>query len=92
MQWHRRWWAQPVVRDGDVALCGEGRAGAVAQPEVTVVTVSDKDFDAVFDGTRWTVRWSWKDGAPTLQNQCYKISAGSIAFVKSDTLKCLSFT
>lgn len=32
--------------------------------------VSDTDFNAKFDGKKWTVRWKWENGEPTLQNQC----------------------
>ncbi len=31
--------------------------------------IAERDFEAVFDGEVWMVKWKWKDGEPVLQNQ-----------------------
>ena len=43
---------------------------AVGVSESPQVQVDDSDFVATFNGDKWTVRWKWKDGEPTLKNQC----------------------
>lgn len=35
------------------------------------LNIEDSDFNARFDGTKWSVAWRWKGGeAPVLRNQC----------------------
>lgn len=43
------------------------------EPRGESCEIADKDFTAVFDGTRWEVEWSWKDKEPVLHNciECY---------------------
>lgn len=49
---------------------------AVAAHQLNVCKIEDKDFEANFDGDKWTVRWTWKGEPPVLQNkvQYYKNS------------------
>jgi ribonuclease HI len=32
------------------------------------VEITDRDFTAQFDGTKWVVKWEWKEGPPELRN------------------------
>ena len=32
-------------------------------------SITDEDFEAVFDGKCWTVKWRWKDEVPILKNR-----------------------
>ncbi|XP_067931809.1 uncharacterized protein [Watersipora subatra] len=34
------------------------------------VVIDDKDFNAVFNGSKWTVSWTWLAKEPVLQNNC----------------------
>ncbi|XP_065654459.1 uncharacterized protein LOC136081104 [Hydra vulgaris] len=36
--------------------------------EKQAVGIKDKDFDAYFDGTKWTAKYKWKQGQPQLRN------------------------
>ena len=42
---------------------------AVAAHRLNVCTIEDKDFEANFDGEKWTVKWKWKGEPPVLQNR-----------------------
>jgi hypothetical protein len=35
-------------------------------------SISDKDFEAVFDGEKWTVSWKWRNAEPILKNNIDK--------------------
>lgn len=50
---------------------GEGIACvAIESNKQQSLTVEDKDFEAIFDGQIWTVKYYWKDGkAPSLKNK-----------------------
>ena len=52
---------------------------AVAAHRLNVCKIEDKDFEANFDGEKWTVKWKWKGEPPVLQNRvkCYKNSLES---------------
>ena len=41
----------------------------VAAHRMNVCKIVDKDFEANFDGEKWTVKWIWKGEAPMLQNR-----------------------
>ncbi|XP_065654532.1 uncharacterized protein LOC136081163 [Hydra vulgaris] len=43
--------------------------------EKQAVGIKDKDFDAYFDGTKWTAKYKWKQGQPQLRNSVaqYKV-------------------
>ena len=43
--------------------------------EKQIVGINDKDFDAYFDGTKWTAKYKWKQGQPQLRNSVaqYKV-------------------
>jgi len=44
--------------------------GAVAiKNEPCNESITDQDFEAVFDGKCWTVKWRWKDEVPILKNR-----------------------
>ena len=34
--------------------------------------IDDKDFEACFDGEKWTVGWKWKGDVPVLTNRVSK--------------------
>ena len=42
---------------------------AVAAFRLNVCKIEDKDFEANFDGEKWTVKWKWKGEPPVLQNR-----------------------
>ena len=42
---------------------------AVAAHRLNVCKIGDKDFEANFDGEKWTVKWKWKGEPPVLQNR-----------------------
>ena len=77
-----------VARLGGVAVSAGGVrfgreaaakvAAAVTMAEETpVVEISDKDFEARFDGQKWTVGWKWRGETPVLRNKVdrYRMSA-----------------
>ena len=51
-------------------------AAVVVAPSVetrlAAVEISNKDFEARFDRTKWTVAWRWRDVAPVLTNMVSK--------------------
>ena len=56
-------------RPGGVELCGAAAMADLAKE----VTISDTDFDAHFDGEKWTVGWKWCGaGPPVLKNHTVK--------------------
>ena len=42
---------------------------AVAAHRLNVCKIEDKDFEANFDGEKWTAKWKWKGEPPVLQNR-----------------------
>ena len=51
-----------TISEGTIRF-GQVQCAIVTGPEETRKRkIVDKDFEAEFDGTRWTVRWNWKDG------------------------------
>ena len=42
---------------------------AVAAHRLNVCKIEDKDFEANFDGEKWTVKWKWKGEPRMLQNR-----------------------
>ena len=74
-----------IGRIGGVAVNGSGvwqlggkTVVAAATAKVTVrempdpVEISNEDFEARFDGEKWTVGWKWKGTVPTLTNTISK--------------------
>lgn len=73
-----------ISSDGKVVFSGQHKknsaicAGVVddahccssRDTDVCSVEVHDGDFDAFFDGDKWTVKWKWLDKEPTLKNTC----------------------
>ena len=59
-----------IHADGSISF-NENFVG-VSQKEVKII---DKDFDAKFDGDRWSVNWKWLNNEPQLKNfvSSYKI-------------------
>ena len=41
----------------------------MAAHRLNVCKIEDKDFEANFDGEKWTVKWKWKGEPPVLQNR-----------------------
>ena len=40
---------------------------AAAKPPLQI---NDRDFVAIFDGSKWTIEWKWQNGEPNLKNRC----------------------
>ena len=41
----------------------------VSAHRLNVCKIEDKDFEANFDGEKWTVKWKWKGEPPVLHNR-----------------------
>ena len=57
---------------GSRAVLGKVRcrpSAAVVRAAAPTVSLSDSDYNAVFDGSRWTVEWKWKSEPPLLHNK-----------------------
>jgi len=56
---------------GGVHVSNDGAGfglGAVAiKNRPSTESITDEDFEAVFDGKCWTVKWRWKDEVPILK-------------------------
>ena len=64
-----------VIAKVGITVDGEGvklREPEVAAASTEVVEITEKDFEARFDGEKWTVAWKWKDKPPVLTNQTAK--------------------
>lgn len=48
-----------TIRNGEVKFEQETLCATT-----TELRLEEDDFSAVFDGTKWTVKWKWKDGPP----------------------------
>lgn len=44
-------------------------AAAAAPTKTSTLNIEDRDFQATFDGRRWTVKWKWKEEPPVLRNK-----------------------
>lgn len=70
-----------ISADSNVTLsklrdeCSEVTVAAGTCQQNGKLQVEDTDFNADFDGEKWTVRWKWKNKEPVLTNKCaqYKI-------------------
>lgn len=70
-----------VNKDADVGATVVAAEESIVNKDVDVgatvksIVIEDVDFDAMFDGKHWTVRWKWIGSEPDLANQvsCYKI-------------------
>lgn len=52
----------------------ERKSRAAVSQAKSVPIVEDRDFQAVFDGKSWVVKWRWKEGGPPVLNNridCY---------------------
>jgi len=54
------------VSNADVRF---GLGASAVQREPDNMRISDQDFEAVFNGRHWTVKWRWLDGPPILKNR-----------------------
>lgn len=64
-----------VVVNGSGVRFGAAAAAAAAvsvKEKAEVVEINDKDFEARFDGEKWTIGWKWKGEAPVLTNRVSK--------------------
>ena len=63
------------TRIGGVLVSGRGvrfQRRVAAAAAVEEVVVEDTDFEARFDGEKWTVGWKWRGEAPVLTNRVAK--------------------
>ena len=76
-----KWFGRVCVGGNGVRFGGlEAVAAAAALPvdeKPAPVEISDKDFEAKFDGSKWIVGWKWRGRAPVLTNKVstYSMSA-----------------
>lgn len=56
--------------------CEKAAVIVSAKEEENTLHISDQDFEANFDGTKWVVAWKWRGSVPILNNKIgqYKMS------------------
>ena len=61
-----------IMQFGGVTISEQGLRFGFETAAIGIMSkdliIDDADFNAVFDGTKWTVSWKWKDEAPKLKN------------------------
>ena len=52
-------------------VCIDGNSSQVkfGLTATDTLVIDDVDFEAKFDGSRWTIKWKWLAGEPVLSNQ-----------------------
>jgi len=50
--------------------CARACAVTKLAPSVQPLKIHDSDFNAAFDGVKWTVEWKWEEQEPKIMNRC----------------------
>ena len=58
-----------AIPAGEKVIFGAAAVDVKVSRMPDVLEFGDRDFNAKFDGTKWTVKWKWKYGEPALSNK-----------------------
>ena len=66
---------EKLHRVGDELVCEEraARIGGEATVAASPMAVENQDFSAHFDGSKWTVSWTWKHRPPELKKRNWRV-------------------
>ena len=58
------------IANGKVGFAAVNTCAVASECNNDADKIEDRDFTAEFDGSKWTVKWKWKEGGqPVLKNQ-----------------------